>query len=193
MDSQWAHPTKAIAAGELEMNATVAGHFDSCLGCFACVSACPLACVRPADQPPGRSQSARLRTPWQTSFRKLLLAVLPIPGDCVPCSPPCVPTPAHHCRSWPAAAVSGCSAPAGAMEAAAALAPEGFMIASPREPPSGARRGRGWCSAACSAVLPRGEAATVVLQANGWVVIPKEQGCCGAASHHQGQWCKPGS
>ena len=32
---------KAIATGELELDATVASHFDSCLGCFACVSACP--------------------------------------------------------------------------------------------------------------------------------------------------------
>ena len=35
------HALKAINAGELELDATVAGHFDSCLGCFACVSACP--------------------------------------------------------------------------------------------------------------------------------------------------------
>ena len=35
------HTLKAIAAGELELDAAVAPHFDSCLGCFACVSACP--------------------------------------------------------------------------------------------------------------------------------------------------------
>ncbi|MFM7235862.1 MAG: 4Fe-4S dicluster domain-containing protein, partial [Cyanobium sp.] len=35
------HTLKALAAGELEMDATVASHFDSCLGCFACVTACP--------------------------------------------------------------------------------------------------------------------------------------------------------
>ncbi|MFM7675518.1 MAG: 4Fe-4S dicluster domain-containing protein, partial [Synechococcus sp.] len=28
------HALKAIAAGELELDATVASHFDSCLGCF---------------------------------------------------------------------------------------------------------------------------------------------------------------
>ena len=33
------HALKAIAAGELELDATVASHFDSCLGCFACVTA----------------------------------------------------------------------------------------------------------------------------------------------------------
>ena len=35
------HTLKAIEAGELALDATVASHFDSCLGCFACVSACP--------------------------------------------------------------------------------------------------------------------------------------------------------
>ena len=35
------HALRAIEAGELELDATVASHFDSCLGCYACVSACP--------------------------------------------------------------------------------------------------------------------------------------------------------
>ena len=35
------HSLKAIEAGELTLDATVASHFDSCLGCFACVTACP--------------------------------------------------------------------------------------------------------------------------------------------------------
>ena len=35
------HALRAIEAGELELDATVASHFDTCLGCYACVSACP--------------------------------------------------------------------------------------------------------------------------------------------------------
>ena len=35
------HALKAIDAGELSLDATLASHFDSCLGCFACVTACP--------------------------------------------------------------------------------------------------------------------------------------------------------
>ena len=35
------HMLKAIDRGELQLDATVAKHFDSCLGCFACVIACP--------------------------------------------------------------------------------------------------------------------------------------------------------
>ena len=55
----------------------------------------------------------------------------------------------------------------------------------------GARRGRVGLVLGCvqRCFDPAVNAATVaVLQANGFeVVIPKEQGCCGAASHHQGQ------
>ena len=35
------HALRAIEAGELELDASVARHFETCLGCFACVSACP--------------------------------------------------------------------------------------------------------------------------------------------------------
>ena len=76
------HTLKAIDAGELSLDATVAGHFDSCLGCFACVSACPSG-VRydqliEATRP--RLNNPELRSPWQHTFRQLLLAVLPIPA-----------------------------------------------------------------------------------------------------------------
>ena len=76
------HTLKAIEAGELEMDATVASHFDSCLGCFACVTACPsgvrydqlIEATRPKLNQP------EFRSSWQTSFRQLLLMVLPYPN-----------------------------------------------------------------------------------------------------------------
>lgn len=75
------HALKALAAGELELDATVASHFDSCLGCYACVTACPsgvrydelIEALRPQLRAPG------LRSPWQTQLRQLLLALLPYP------------------------------------------------------------------------------------------------------------------
>ena len=39
------HALRAIEAGDLELDATVASHFDTCLGCYACVSACPSGCL----------------------------------------------------------------------------------------------------------------------------------------------------
>ena len=75
------HALKAIEAGDLELDATVASHFDTCLGCYACVSACPSG-VRydqliEATRP--KLNQANQRSSWQTSFRKLLLQVLPYP------------------------------------------------------------------------------------------------------------------
>ena len=75
------HALRAIEAGELELDATVASHFDTCLGCYACVSACPSG-VRydqliEATRP--KLNQANQRSSWQTSFRKLLLQVLPYP------------------------------------------------------------------------------------------------------------------
>ena len=59
----------------------MASHFDTCLGCYACVSACPSG-VRydqliEATRP--KLNQANQRSSWQTSFRKLLLQVLPYP------------------------------------------------------------------------------------------------------------------
>ena len=75
------HALKAIEAGELTLDATVASHFDSCLGCFACVSACPsgvrydqlIEAARPQLNAP------ELRSPAQRAFRRLLFALLPYP------------------------------------------------------------------------------------------------------------------
>ena len=75
------HTLKAIEAGELVLDATVAKHFDSCLGCFACVTACPsgvrydtlLEATRPKLNAP------ELRSPAQRAFRRLLFALLPYP------------------------------------------------------------------------------------------------------------------
>ncbi|MBM5827128.1 MAG: 4Fe-4S dicluster domain-containing protein, partial [Cyanobacteria bacterium M_surface_7_m2_040] len=75
------HALKAIEAGELSLDATVAGHFDSCLGCLACVTACPsgvrydqlIEAARPLLNAP------ELRSPAQQAFRRLLFALLPYP------------------------------------------------------------------------------------------------------------------
>lgn len=191
------HTLKAIEAGELTLDATVASHFDSCLGCFACVSACPSG-VRydqliEATRP--KLNNAELRSPWQQSLRKLLLAVLPYPRRLR-----ALLTPLRVYAGGPLQTLArraGLPRLLGPeLEAMEALLPPlaaaGFADRFPKlNPAEGKRRGRVGLVLGCvqRCFDPGVNAATVaVLQANGFeVVIPADQGCCGAVSHHQGE------
>ena len=191
------HTLKAIEAGELEMDATVASHFDSCLGCFACVTACPsgvrydqlIEATRPKLNQP------EFRSSWQTSFRQLLLLVLPYPNRLRALLQPL--------RAYAGTELQRFTRRTGLLrllgpqlEAMEALLPplpaEGFTDRFPRvNPAHGEQRGRVGLVLGCvQRCFDPGvnEATVAVLQANGFeVVIPADQGCCGAVSHHQGQ------
>jgi glycolate oxidase iron-sulfur subunit len=191
------HALKAIAAGELSLDATVAQHFDSCLGCFACVTACPsgvrydqlIEATRPQLNAP------ELRSPAQRAFRRLLFALLPYPQRLRALLAPLrayAGTPLQHL-----ARRSGLTRMFGpqveAMERLLPpLAPEAFSDSFPLVVPAqGEKRARVGLLLGCVQRLfdPRVNAAAVaVLSANGVeVVIPPAQGCCGAVTHHQGE------
>lgn len=191
------HALRAIEAGELELDATVASHFDTCLGCFACVSACPSG-VR-YDQLIEHTRpkliKAGQRTAWQTSFRQLLLQVLPYPARLRALLQPL--------RAYAGTPLQALARRTGltrlfgpeieAMERLLPpLAPEAFRDQLPQiNPAEGEPRGRVALLLGCvqRCFDPNVSSATVkVLQANGFeVVIPPDQGCCGAVSHHQGE------
>jgi glycolate oxidase iron-sulfur subunit len=187
---------RAIEAGELELDATVARHFDSCLGCFACVTSCPsgvrydelIEATRPKLNAP------ELRSPAERAFRSLLFALLPYPGRLR-----ALLTPLRAYAGTPLQALarrSGLTRLFGpqieAMERLLPpLAPEGFRDGFPQVVPAmGERRYRVGLVLGCVQRLfdPAVNAAAVrVLSANGIeVVIPPAQGCCGAVTHHQG-------
>ena len=191
------HALKAIEAGELELDATTASHFDSCLGCFACVSACPsgvrydelIEATRPKLNAP------ELRSPAQRAFRKLLFALLPYPQRLRAALTPLrayAGTPLQRLARW-----SGFTRLLGpqleAMEQLLPpLQPEAFRDGLPLViPAQGQRRARVGLVLGCVQRLfdPDVNAATLeVLTANGVeVVIPPSQGCCGAVTHHQGE------
>ena len=191
------HTLKAIEAGELELDATVARHFDSCLGCFACVTACPsgvrydelIEATRPKLNAP------ELRSPAQTRFRRLLFALLPYPGRLR-----ALLAPLRAYAGTPLQALarrSGLTRLFGpgleAMERLLPpLAPEAFRDPWPVVVPArGERRHRVGLVLGCVQRLfdPAVNAATIeLLSANGIeVVIPPGQGCCGAVTHHQGE------
>jgi len=183
------HALKAIEAGELQLDATVAQHFDSCLGCLACVTACPsgvrydqlIEATRPKLNAP------ELRSPAQRAFRRLLFALLPYPQRRPSAGPPLRGRPRR----------SGLTRLFGpqieAMERLLPpLAPEAFADPFPVVVPAlGEKRARVGLLLGCVQRLfdPQVNAAAVaVLSANGVeVVIPPQQGCCGAVTHHQGE------
>ena len=191
------HTLKAIEAGELALDATVAKHFDSCLGCFACVTACPsgvrydelIEATRPKLNAP------ELRTPAQRAFRRLLFALLPYPQRLRALLQPL--------RAYAGTPLQGLARRSGltrlfgpqieAMERLLPpLAPEAFRDELPVLVPAiGERRARVGLVLGCVQRLfdpAVNRAAVQVLSANGIeVVIPPAQGCCGAVTHHQGE------
>ncbi len=191
------HTLKAIEAGELQLDATVARHFDSCLGCFACVTACPsgvrydelIEATRPQLNAP------ELRSPAQRAFRRLLFTLLPYPQRLR-----ALLTPLRAYTGGPLQELvrrSGLTRLFGpqleAMERLLPpLAPEAFSDAWPVVVPArGERRHRVGLVLGCVQRLfdPAVNAAAIeLLSANGIeVVIPPAQGCCGAVTHHQGE------
>ena len=191
------HALKAIEAGELELDATVARHFDTCLGCFACVTACPsgvrydelIEATRPKLNAP------ELRTPAQRAFRSLLFALLPYPQR--------LRTLLAPLRLYAGTPLQALARRGGltrlfgpqleAMERLLPpLDPEAFSDPWPVVVPAqGERRHRVGLVLGCVQRLfdPSVNAAAIqVLSANGIeVVIPPRQGCCGAVTHHQGE------
>jgi glycolate oxidase iron-sulfur subunit len=172
------HLMESRLDGTIELNRTVVEHFDRCLGCMACVTACPSG-VRydvliestraTVEQEYGRPAGDRL-------LRTALFAVLP-----------------HPRRLRPALALAplGRAMP-GRLGAMARLAPRRRSRQRPphETPAAGARRGRVALLAGCVQRVAFGDvnAATArTLAAEGWEVVVPRQGCCGALSAHAGR------
>ncbi len=191
------HTLKAIDKGEIELDQTIAKHFDTCLGCFACVTACPsgvrydklIEFTRP------KLNQAHLRNACENTLRKLLLQLLPYPKR--------LRKVLYALRVYSGSPLqkiirqSGLNQLLGPqLKAMEELLPElnednlqdHFEIINP---PDGPFRGRVGLVLGCvqRCFDPKVNEATIqVLQANGIeVIVPKDQGCCGAVAHHQGE------
>ncbi len=186
----------AINEGKAALSTATVPHFDSCLGCLACVTACPsgvqydrlIAATRPQiERHYPRSLPDRL-------FRQLLFSLLPYPQRLRPLLLPLwvyqkLVQKALRSTGW----LKRLSPRLEAMES---LLPEvplsAFRDSLPTLiPAQGPRRYRVGLILGCVQRLfnPKVSEATVrVLTANGCeVVVPKAQGCCAALPHHQGQ------
>jgi glycolate oxidase iron-sulfur subunit len=188
---------KGLHDGVLEMSGQVVEHFDRCLGCMACVTACPSG-VRYdllIESTRAQVEQTRPRAPEDRAYRNLLFALFPYPARL-------------RALAWPLFffARSGLQAfvrSAGLLpllprrlaqlDKVAPPVTLGMLHAKlpPFTPARGTRRGRVALLAGCvqRVFFPGVNAATIrVLAAEGYdVIVPAEQGCCGALSLHVGR------
>ena len=186
---------KSALEGRVAMTDAFVGHFDACLGCMACVTACPSGVEYAPLVEATRAQIERRheRSLGDRLFRAGLFAVIPYPARLRLALAPLV------VYGWikPLADRSGLLnlLPA-RVRALAKLAPTisvKSLTASTAEvtPPVGARRIRVGLLTGCVqrlAFAHVNEATIRVLAAEGCeVVAPRTQGCCGALALHAGR------
>ncbi len=174
------HLMDARLDGTLSLNATVTTHFDRCLGCMACVSACPsgVRYDRLIETTRAAVEEEYARPLGDRFLRALLFRVLPYPG---------------RMRAALRLAPLGRVAPMPRrFRPLVEMAPRwrGRGEVPPITRASGTLLGRVGLLTGCvqSAVFPDVNAATArVLAADGFEVVAPLQGCCGALSVHAGR------
>jgi glycolate oxidase iron-sulfur subunit len=185
-----------IAQGEIDLNATTVSHFDSCLGCLACVTACPSG-VR-YDELIGATRAQIQRNhprPWpETLVRQLIFQLFPYPERLRWVAPFLWLYQTMGFTRWLPGLLQRVSPTLGSM--AGLLPPLTLSQLAPRPwpevlPAQGVRRYRVGVILGCVQRLfnPQVNEATVrVLRAVGCdVIIPPQQGCCAALPQHQGE------
>jgi len=174
---------KGVAEGTLAMNADVVEHFDRCLGCMSCMTACPSGVRYDLLIEGTRAQieTQSKRGPFARLFRESIFAVFPYPKRLLALAP-----------FMNLAAALGLQRfiPGGA------LLPKVDTRAAARGLPpvtaaKGERRARVALVEGCvqRVMFPQVNAASArVLAAEGCeVVAPDGAGCCGALSLHTGR------
>jgi glycolate oxidase iron-sulfur subunit len=174
------HLMDARLDGTIALNATVAQHFDRCLGCMACVSSCPsgVRYDRLIESTRATVELELERSAGDRFVRGLLFRLLPYPG---------------RMRAALRLAPIGRVAPMPKrFRPLVDVAPRwrGRGDVPPLTPAVGTRHARVGLLTGCvqSAVFPDVNAATArVLAADGFEVVAPPQGCCGALSVHAGR------
>jgi glycolate oxidase iron-sulfur subunit len=183
---------RAGSEERIGMAPAVVEHFDTCLGCMACETACPSG-VRYApllEQTRASIEHGHVRPPLERWTRRVLFAVLPFPRRLRLLALPLVL--ARSVRRWPA--ILSVLPPR--VRAAIMLAPEVSVAEALRETPQhtaavgDARLRVGLVTGCVQRAFFGGvnRATTRVLAAEGCdVVAPRSQGCCGALALHAGE------
>lgn len=186
----------AINQGEAKLDESTSPHFDSCLGCLACVTTCPsgvqydqlIASVRPQVE---RNQP---RNWWEKILRTLIFNIFPYPARLSIFLPllwfyqisglQALVRKTGILKFFPRIASMESILPS--IQLASINKKYPYII-----PPQKEKKYRVGLILGCVQRLffdPVNEATVRVLTANGCeVVIPPSQGCCGALPAHQGQ------
>lgn len=187
----------AINEGEIALNTATVEHFDSCLGCLACVTTCPSGVEYDKLISATRPQVERNypRNLLDRLYRKLIFSLFPYPNRVRWLLVPLLVYQALGLQKLVRATglLKRFSPRLAAMES---ILPQ-ISLKSFRDDfptaiaPQGEKRYRVGMILGCVQRLffsPINEATARVLTANGCeVIIPKTQGCCAALPHHQGQ------
>jgi glycolate oxidase iron-sulfur subunit len=186
-----------VNEGEIPLSPATVEHFDSCLGCLACVTTCPSGVQYDKLIEATRKQVERNhpRSLSEKLLRQLIFSVFPYPQRMRLLLRPLGIYQKTGLQKLVRSLnfLSQLSPQLAAMESVLPpIAPTAFHDPLPeRIPAQGKTRYRVGLLLGCVQRLfnPAVNDATVrVLTANGCeVVIPKTQGCCGALTHHQGQ------
>jgi glycolate oxidase iron-sulfur subunit len=186
---------KKAAEGEAPLDDRFRQHMDRCLGCMACMTACPSGVEYNKLIEPTRAQIERNmpRSLGENIFRKLIFATFPHPGRLRLLALPLLVYQKSGLRTLTRALGISKLLPKrlAAMESLLPDVPSGHAAKMPSDMrPVGAPRVRVGMLSGCvqQVFFPHVNAATArVLLAEGCeVVIPREQGCCGALMVHSG-------
>jgi glycolate oxidase iron-sulfur subunit len=186
---------KGVEDGVIPLDDVVRGHIDACLGCMACVTACPSGVRYDLLIEATRERVEELpRTPGDRGFRDFVFALFPYPNRLRAMIPGLwLATKLGFVRA--AASPLGKLLPPRLRQLATMAPPielrDAFRRLPARTAAQGAKRARVALVAGCvqRAFFPNVNAATIrVLSAEGCeVVVPGGQGCCGALSLHSGR------
>ena len=168
------HLMGSLVDGTMPLTDVVVEHFDRCLGCMACVPACPSGVQydRLIETTRAHIEQHHRRTPGERLLRRLIFEIFP-----------------HRRRLRAALAFRRLPAP-GAFAPLAAVAPPWHSSAwPPQHLPGDGPRVALMAGCVQSVVFGDVNAATArVLAADGYDVhVPKAQSCCGALHAHAGR------
>jgi glycolate oxidase iron-sulfur subunit len=188
---------KGVHDGVIALDDGVRAHFDACLGCMACITACPSGVQYDLLIEATRAtiETTTTREPLDAFFRAFIFALMPYPKRLRILAVPLV----LYARSGLQRIVRALGVLRGLPPRVAqldALLPPLTLAdlrrdVAERTPAQGERRARVGLVTGCvqRAFFPNVNAATVrVLAAEGCEVdAPRGQGCCGALSLHSGR------